>query len=51
LNLLAGVVNVETDQIAFGIVIEHDPFGNLAALRACFLAKIDIEGVGLRIIV
>jgi len=48
LNLLTGVVDVDTDQIAGRIVIEHHAVGHLSALDTRGLGQIDVKGVGLR---
>src|SRR4030066_114091 len=50
LNLLAGIINVNADQVTLGVVIEYDAFGNLAAIRAGFFSQIDVERIGIRVV-
>lgn len=32
LDLGSGVIDVDADQVASGVIVEHDAFGNLSAL-------------------
>jgi hypothetical protein len=51
LNLLACIVNVNPNQVAFGIIVKNNAFGDLFTLRTCFLGEIDVQGIGLRIVI
>ena len=42
IELLAGVINVDTNQVSHGIVVEHDAFRDLDALAARLFGQIDI---------
>jgi hypothetical protein len=43
IDFLARVVDVDSDQVARDIVVEHDTFGDFAALDARLLRKVDVE--------
>ena len=44
-RLGARVVNIDSDQFALGIVVEHDTLGNLPALDARLFRQIDVQRV------
>lgn len=50
-DFLARVVDVDSDQVARSIVVQHDAFGDFATLDARALRKIDIERIRLGVIV
>ena len=50
-ELCTGVIDVDADEAAGLIVVEHNAFGNLAAFRAWFVRQIDIERICFRIII
>src|SRR5438270_13829460 len=43
----AGVIDIDSGQIAFGVVIQNDTYGNFLALNARLLRKIDVKRIGL----
>lgn len=45
------VVDINSGQIAFGIVIQNNARGNFLALHARLLGKIDVKRIGLRKII
>ena len=47
----AGVVDIEADEVAGLVVIEDNAFGNLAALDAGFVRKVDVERICFWIII
>src|SRR5665213_1480821 len=51
LNLDAGIIDVDPDQIALGVVIENHAFRCLPALGAGFLGKVYVERIGIRMVV
>lgn len=42
LDLGAGVVDVDANELAVGVVVQHHAFRDLAALNARFLGEIDV---------
>jgi len=51
LHFLAGIVNVDPHQVSRRVVIKDNTFRNLFALHTRFFRKIDVEGIGLLVII
>src|ERR1051325_8664500 len=51
LHFLARIVDVDSYEIAVGVVVENDPVGNFAALGAGPLGEIDVKRIGVGMIV
>ncbi len=47
----AGIVNVDSNKIAIGIVVKQNTLGDLSAFDACLFRKIDVERIRFRIVV
>jgi hypothetical protein len=47
IQLAAGMVDVDPDQIAFGVVIQNHAFGDFLALHARSLREIDVKRIGI----
>src|SRR5678816_3363571 len=50
LHFPARVVDIDTDQVPFGIIIEHDAFRDLTTLNARMLGEIDVQRIGVGIV-
>ena len=46
LHALAGLVDVDANEAPGGVVVQHHALGNLAALDARLVRKVDVERVG-----
>ena len=51
MHFLAGIVNVDPHQVSRRVVIKDNTFRNLFALHTRFFRKIDVEGIGLLVII
>lgn len=51
LYLLAWVIDVDADQIAGVVLLEHDTVGDFTTLHAVALRQVDVPRVGVRIVV
>src|ERR1039458_5220920 len=45
LNFSARVIDIDSDEVTFRIVVEHDPFGNLPTFHTRLLRKVDIQRI------
>src|ERR1043165_2740961 len=50
-NLAAGIVDVDADQRSLRVVVQHDAFGDFPAIDAGLLGEIDVQGIGVRMVV
>src|SRR5207245_11669099 len=47
IELAAGVIDVDPDQVAFAVVIQNNAFRNLLALNARSVREIDVKRIGI----
>src|SRR5436190_18409123 len=45
-DLGAGVIDVDADQLAGGVVVQHHAFGDLSTVRARLLRQVDVQRAG-----
>ena len=51
LHLATGIVDINADESALGVVVEDDPFRHLAAVDSGLFGQVDIERVGFWMVV
>jgi hypothetical protein len=51
LDLFARVFDIDANEVPIGIIVQHNPLGNFAALNARLFREVDIQGIRVGVVI